>query len=89
MKNFSRILAHAFTCSFAVLLALCAVASDDSRQKGFNSDKLKAILAAQPADVKARYVFRHPYQTLAFFDVAPGETVLEALPGGGWYSNIL
>ena len=32
---------------------------------------------------------RHPYETLVFFQVEPGMTVAEALPGGGWYTNLL
>ncbi|MEL6752848.1 MAG: methyltransferase, partial [Pseudomonadota bacterium] len=38
---------------------------------------------------KARYDARNPVETLAFFEVEPGMTVVEALPGGGWYSKIL
>ena len=47
--------------------------------------KLAAILAAQPADVQARYGARNPAETLAFFGIEPGMVVAEALPGGGWY----
>lgn len=50
---------------------------------------LAAILAAQPEEVIARYPFRNPEQTLNFFGIQPGMTVVEALPGGGWYSKIL
>ncbi len=53
------------------------------------ADALAAVLAAQPEDVQARYPFRHPAETLAFFGVEPGMTVVEALPGGGWYTRIL
>jgi len=53
------------------------------------SEALAAVLAAQPDDVKARYPYRHPQETLEFFEVRPGMTVVEALPGGGWYSRIL
>ncbi|MFQ3249204.1 MAG: putative methyltransferase [Glaciecola sp.] len=38
---------------------------------------------------KVRNEARHPIQTLEFFKVAPGMSVAEALPGGGWYSKIL
>ena len=38
---------------------------------------------------RARDEYRHPQQTLRFFDVQPTMTVVEILPGGGWYSNIL
>lgn len=53
-------------------------------------DKLAQILSARPDEVKARYQFRHPQQTLEFFGIKPGMTVVEALPGGGgWYSKLL
>ncbi len=41
-----------------------------------------------PANVK-RDAYRHPGQTLAFFGIAPTQTVIEITPGGGWYSEIL
>lgn len=53
------------------------------------ANPLQAVLAAQPGKVKARYKYRKPAQTLNFFGVKPGMTVVEALPGGGWYSKIL
>lgn len=56
---------------------------------GANSERLAAVLAAQPPEVQARYQSRHPRETLEFFGVAPGMTVVEALPGGGWYTKIL
>lgn len=37
----------------------------------------------------ARDGHRHPAETLAFFGVAPGDTVVEITPGGGWYAEIL
>lgn len=51
--------------------------------------RLDAALAAQPAAVQARYDARHPAATLAFFGIAPGDTVIEAFPGDGWYTRIL
>jgi len=50
---------------------------------------LAEILAAQPEEVQARYEHRHPQETLEFFGIEPGMTVVEALPGGGWYTKIL
>lgn len=38
---------------------------------------------------KARDVYRHPVETLQFFGVQPGMTVIELSPGGGWYTEIL
>ena len=50
---------------------------------------LSDVLAAQPEQTQARYEHRNPAQTLEFFGIEPGMTVMEALPGGGWYSKIL
>ncbi len=52
-------------------------------------ERLAAVLAAQPEETKARYTSRHPRETLEFFGVQPGMTVVEGLPGRGWYSKIL
>ena len=37
----------------------------------------------------ARDRYRHPVETLDFFEVDPGDTVVEIWPGGGWYTEIL
>ena len=50
---------------------------------------LDQILAAQSDEMKARYHWRHPKETLAFFGVEPGQVVVEVLPGDGWYTRIL
>ena len=41
------------------------------------------------ASHKARDVYRHPKQTLEFFDIKPFMTVVEIWPGTGWYTEIL
>jgi len=38
---------------------------------------------------KARDVWRHPAQSLAFWGVKPGDTVVEVWPGAGWYADII
>ncbi|MCP5397494.1 MAG: class I SAM-dependent methyltransferase [Sphingomonadaceae bacterium] len=50
------------------------------------------MMAAQSetrADDKARDQYRHPIETLAFFQLQPDMKVGEYEPGGGWYSRIL
>ncbi len=37
----------------------------------------------------ARNVYRHPVETLLFFDLRDDMTVVEITPGGGWYTEIL
>jgi predicted methyltransferase len=54
-----------------------------------SGSSLADVLAAQPDDVRARYRYRHPAETLEFFGIKPGMTVVEGLPGGGWYTRIL
>jgi len=54
-----------------------------------NKASLAAILDAQSEKAKARYQFRNPQETIQFFGIQPGDTVAEALPGGGWYSKVL
>ncbi|WP_033074555.1 class I SAM-dependent methyltransferase [Sphingopyxis sp. MWB1] len=56
-----------------------------------SADALAAAVAAptRSADNKLRDKYRHPAETLAFFGVTGGETVVELWPGGGWYTEIL
>ncbi|MEJ7927246.1 methyltransferase [Sphingobium sp. AN641] len=55
------------------------------------ADPIGTAIAAPtrtPAYV-ARDIYRHPAETLAFFGVTPTQTVLEYMPAGGWYTEIL
>jgi predicted methyltransferase len=38
---------------------------------------------------KMRDAARHPHETLTFFGIEPGMTVVELAPGAGWYTEIL
>ena len=38
---------------------------------------------------RVRDPWRHPADTLTFFGIKPGMTVVEISPGGGWYTQIL
>jgi predicted methyltransferase len=38
---------------------------------------------------RARDVWRHPVESLTFWGLAPGMTVVEFWPGAGWYTDIL
>jgi predicted methyltransferase len=42
----------------------------------------------QPAD-RARDRFRHPLESLTFWGLKPGQTVVEFWPGAGWYTDII
>jgi len=87
---------------FATALALgtaaligtgCTTAATESAGAATASSRtaLAAALASPdrtPANL-ARDRYRHPAETLAFFGVDPGDTVVEIWPGGGWYTEIL
>ncbi len=48
------------------------------------------VLADQRRDEdRPRDVYRHPAETLDFFQVRPGMTVVDFMPSGGWYSRVL
>lgn len=55
------------------------------------TDPLVASLNGEwrSAEDKARDEFRHPKEALEFWGLAPGMTILEVQPGGGWWSDIL
>jgi predicted methyltransferase len=38
---------------------------------------------------KARDVWRHPVESLLFWGLKPGQTVVEVWPGAGWYTDII
>ena len=52
-------------------------------------ERLDAVLAEQDDEVKARYGARHPKETLMFFGVEPGMTVVDSLAGSVWYTGLL
>lgn len=60
-----------------------AAATDDAA--------LKAAVDAgtRTPENRARDQYRHPYETLKFFGVKPGDLVVEIYPGAGWYTEIL
>lgn len=55
------------------------------------SGDLAAAMAGahRTEEERARDVWRHPAETLAFFEVEPGKDVVELAPGGGWYTKLL
>ena len=79
---------------FALLLSASAVLSacsqsNDVTNSGVDKGALQLAVSSRSEEAKTRDAVRHPEATLEFFKVAPGMTVAEALPGGGWYSNVL
>ncbi len=76
-----------------LLLSSLAAAPASSGETGDGSAK-QAIAAAVSGEHRAaietaRDIYRHPQETLLFFGLQPGMTVVEMWPGGGWYTAIL
>ena len=83
-----------FPLAAASALALVLPLSLVSAQPAPQSARIRAIDAAVAAPTRtpaniARDQYRHPAQTLAFFGISPGQTVVEYTPAGGWYTEIL
>ncbi|NGM50750.1 class I SAM-dependent methyltransferase [Caulobacter sp. 602-2] len=74
------------------LLILAAAAALVPATSALAADAaLKAAVASPdrtPASV-ARDGARHPYESLAFWGLKPGQTVIEVSPGGGYWTEIL
>lgn len=71
-------------------MAVPAAAKHHEEGAAMTDAGLQALLSHERrADDKARDAYRHPAETLAFFGVKPGQTVVEYGPGGGWYTRVL
>ena len=72
----------------AIALAVTSVATGQPASLRSGIARAVAATTRTPANV-ARDPARHPTETLAFFGVKPTDTVVELIPGGGWYTEIL
>ncbi len=78
--------------ALATVLAGCALTPAAPSSGAAATDApLNAAITGDWRDATnvARDRYRHPAETLAFFGVRPGDTVVEITPGGGWYTEIL
>ena len=83
-------------CSVSLVLAMLVLpqmsrGAEESAAPSAVRAALEAAVAGSwrtPA-FKQRDRWRHPVQTLEFFGIRPDMTVVEVLPGGGWYTEIL
>ena len=83
--------------AFALMAALAVPPSFGADTPSASAGQASADTALQAAvngdwrsaDEKARDRYRHPVESLTFWGLKPGMTVLEVQPGGGWWTNIL
>jgi predicted methyltransferase len=81
---------HRFVFAGLALVASVVVQSGSLQAASLEAE-LSPILADKHRSEanRARDQYRHPIQTLSFFGVLPGQTVIEITPGGGWYTEVL
>ena len=75
------------TCLLVISLALTGLIQ--TAYAVTETDTLNAVLTSRSDEDKVRDDARQPLETLTFFQIKPGMTIAEALPGGGWYTRIL
>lgn len=63
--------------------------SEHGKTQPGNDIAAAVAASSRTAANTVRDKYRHPAETLAFFDVEPAQTVVEFSPGGGWYTEIL
>jgi predicted methyltransferase len=88
---------NAFLSVVTGLLAACAstrpqAPAPPAPRDAATAAAIEHVLAGEhrSAENRARDVWRHPVETLLFFGIKPGMTVVEVWPGtGGWYTEIL
>lgn len=74
--------------SFSGILCALAFTANSLAAEPASLDKIMAGDHRSDTN-RARDVYRHPKETLAFFGVKPESTVVEIFPGGGWYTELL
>ena len=76
--------------SLILAAALAALAVSPVPAVAQSSAALEQALAHERrADDRARDTWRHPAETLAFFQIEPGMTVVDYMPAGGWYTRVI
>jgi len=83
-----KIFNYALTLVMGLALTSCSIINVES-DAASNEQLLMAVVEAREEVDKERDDNRHPVETLAYFGISPNMTVVEVLPGGGWYSRIL
>ena len=74
-----------------IACALVSSACTDVSSRQTTAEALTAILTGdqRTPEERARDVYRHPKETLLFFGIRPGMSVLEVWPEPGYYSAII
>src|SRR5262245_36041977 len=78
------------TCC-ATLALVCTVAGLKAAESTPADSALQAALMGpwRSAEARSRDAWRHPAESLEFWGLKPGMSILEVQPGGGWWTDIL
>ena len=76
---------------FLLMTIAASVLATTSMFAAADDSALKQVMAGEwrSADDKARDAERRPLESLTFWGLKPGASVLEVQPGGGWWTRIL
>jgi len=74
-----------------IYMMLLSLILSSTVMAGDSSAELDTVIQGAHRDARnvARDVYRHPKETLMFFDLQTDMKILEILPGRGWYTEIL
>ena len=76
--------------AFSVPLAVGLHSPAQAGAKITDAQALATVLADPRRDAdRVRDQYRHPAETLTFFKVKPGMTVVDYMPSSGWYARVL
>jgi len=66
-----------------------AMAQSGGQAQGASAALASVLAHERRAEDRVRDPYRNPAETLAFFQVEPGMTVVDYMPAGGWFSRVL
>lgn len=90
MRNAVFLVACLGLAAPAALFAAPAAPTSVAEPMAGSADLMAKVLADPRRDQdRVRDKWRHPAETLAFFRIAPGMTVADYRPSGGWFTRIL
>ena len=79
------------TIACATLGVLTAMAAWSATERPAADPALQTVLAGnwRAAEARSRDEWRHPGESLQFWGLQPGMSILEVQPGAGWWTDIL
>lgn len=81
---------HAFAALAVLCIGACAASTPASAPASQADAITTAVNGAWRSEAdRARDVYRHPQEALAFWGLGPNMTIVETGPGGGWWTEIL